>query len=127
MVLLLEDGDQSESERRVELTDPALAHYASKADGLILRKLAIHRAKRLSPDAILAAGLKGVKALAQNGVTSTVFVTEFMRNQGPSADCINELEKIGVKVEWTEEVEGSDTDRSGWWTGAYKIDDCHHG
>jgi hypothetical protein len=33
--------------------------YASKADGVSLRKLAIHRAERLSSDVILAAGRRG--------------------------------------------------------------------
>lgn len=119
--LLLEE-DQSGGEPRVELTDSALALYASKADGVSLRKLAIHRAERLSSDVILAAGRRGVKASA-----GSVFVMEFMQNHGPSTECVNELEKIGVKVEWTEEVAGSDEDRTGWWTSDFKVDDCHHG
>jgi len=116
--------DQSDGEPRVELTDSALALYASKVDGVSLRKLAIHRAGRLSPDVIIAAGHRGVKALAQT--TTSEFVMEFMRNHGPSTECVNELEEIGVKVKWTKEVEGSDTDRNGWWTRDFKIDDCHH-
>ena len=117
-------GDR-EGEWKVELTDDALAQYASNADSVTLKKLGIHRAKRLSPDVILAVGRKGVRDLAQHGVT-TPFVMEFMQNQGPPTECLNELGKIGVKVEWTEEAEGTDTDRSGWWTDDFKIDDCYH-
>jgi hypothetical protein len=123
-LLLVRDVDQNCGEPTVELTDSALALYASKADGVSLRKLAIHRAERLSPDVILAAGRRGVKALAQT--TTSEFVMEFMQNHGPSTECLNELEKIGVKVEWTKEVEGSDTDRNGWWTDDFKIDDCFY-
>ena len=112
-------------EWKVELTDGALAQYASNADSVTLKKLGIHRAKRLSPDVILAVGRKGVRDLAQHGVT-TPFVMEFMQNQGPPTECLDELGKIGVKVEWTEEAEGSDTDRRGWWTNDFKIDDCYY-
>ena len=52
-------------EPKVELRGLALARYASKADGVTLKKLGIHRAKRLAPDVIVATGRKGVKALAQ--------------------------------------------------------------
>jgi hypothetical protein len=86
-------------EPKVELIDLALARYASKADGVTFKKLDIHHAERLAPGVIVATGRKGVKALAQNGMAG-LFVIEFMQNQGTLAECVNELEKSGVKVEW---------------------------
>lgn len=130
ITLLSEDSDKSTRdlpvERRVGLTDTALAHYASTTEGVALRKLGIHHAKCLAPDIIIAAGRKGVNALARNGIPGP-FVMEFMQYQGPAVECIKELEEIGVNVEWTEEVEGLGRDRSGWWTADFKIDECHHG
>ena len=130
IAVLSEDSNKSTGdlpvERKVGLTDAVLAHYASTTEGIALRKLGIHYAKRLAPDVIIAAGRKGVNTLARNGIAGP-FVMEFMRNQGPAVERIKELEETGVKVEWTEEVEGPDRDRSGWWTADFKIDDCHHG
>jgi hypothetical protein len=45
-------------EPKVELTDLALARYASKADGVTLKKLSIHHAEPLAPDVRVAKALK---------------------------------------------------------------------
>jgi hypothetical protein len=108
--------------RTMGLTGTVLARYVSAPGRVVLKKLGIHRTKNLPGEIIVAAAKKATKVLADNGVPGP-FTVEFMENQGPGENYVKELEVLGVKVNWTKEISGPDTQRDGWWTLDFTVED----